>query len=313
MRPEPNGLLVLDKPAGPTSHDCVGRARRWFETRKVGHAGTLDPFATGVLVLAIGRATRLLEYVAGCDKAYRGTVLLGRATSSDDRDGETISSADAASLAAAQVAAALAQFVGVIQQQPPMASAKKIDGQRLHKLHRQGKVVERQPATVRVDRLDLIAFTPGPEATAEIEVVCGPGTYIRALARDLGEALGVGGHLAALRRTRVGDWSLDEAQTWEALDVMTVDERLATLSPPSRAVRHLPRTIIDEADRPDLICGKLVAAHIADADPVAAYDEAGELLAIGGVAEGWLKPRKVFCVPRNVAADTGSDGAVGSA
>jgi len=305
---EPNGLLVLDKPAGPTSHDCVGRARRWFGTRKVGHAGTLDPFATGVLVLAIGRSTRLLEYVSGCAKAYRGTVLLGRATSTDDVEGETVSEADTSQLSAQDVIVALVDLTGEIQQVPPMASAKKVEGQRLHKLHRQGQVVEREAATVRVDRLELVDFQAGAQATAQIEVECGPGTYIRALARDLGEALGVGGHLTELQRTRVGDWSIDEALTWEALEAMPVEERLAALSPPSRAVKHLPRTVVPESDRQDLICGKLVVAEMADADPVAAFDEAGELMAIGEVAEGWLKPRKVFCVPLNAEVGDRSDG-----
>ncbi len=307
---EPNGLLVLDKPAGPTSHDCVGRARRWFETRKVGHAGTLDPCATGVLVLAVGRATRLLEYVSGCDKAYRGTVLLGRATSTDDREGEVVAEVDASAIREREVVAALATLTGEIAQVPPMASAKKVDGQRLHKLHRQGQVIERAPSLVRVDRLALLSFTPGAVAHAEIEVDCGPGTYIRALARDLGEALGVGGHLTVLRRLRVGEWSIDEALGWEALEAMTFEARLASLSPPARAVAHLPRTMVPDSDLADLRCGKLVAAELEQGAPVAAFDRAGELLAIGEVDERLFKPRKVFCVPLNDKAGDGSDGAV---
>ena len=296
-RAEPNGLLVLDKPGGPTSHDCVGRARRWFATRKVGHAGTLDPMATGVLVLAIGRATRVLEYVTGCAKAYRGTVLLGQATDTDDAEGEVISEADASAITMPRVQSALANLTGEIAQLPPMASAKKIDGQRLHKLHRQGKVVDREPAIVQVETIELLSFTPGPRAVAEVDVVCGPGTYIRALARDLGEALGVGGHLTALRRTRVGEWSIVEAFGWDQLETMTVEERLATLSPPARAVAHLSRTVVPESALDDLRCGKLVASEAEDGDPVAAFDQGGELLAIGAVSEGWFKPRKVFCVP----------------
>jgi tRNA pseudouridine55 synthase len=207
----PEGLLVVDKPQEWTSHDVVARVRRLAGTRKVGHAGTLDPMATGVLLLGIGRATRLLGHLALADKSYRATVRLGQATSTDDAEGEVLSTSEAGGLTREQVDAAAEPLRGDILQVPSKVSAIKIDGQRAYKRVRSGEDVEIPPRPVHVARLDLTeARAVDGFLDVDMTVDCSTGTYIRALARDLGEALGVGGHLTMLRRTRVG--SVDESQ-----------------------------------------------------------------------------------------------------
>lgn len=202
------GIVVVDKPGGMTSHDVVARIRRILGTRRVGHAGTLDPMATGVLVVGVGRATRLLGYLAAADKDYVATVRLGATTRTDDAEGDVLTVADPAALAGItddQIRAAAATFLGTIQQRPSAVSAIKVDGRRAHERVRAGEDVELAPRTVRVDRLDVGAIRrPSGAIDVDIEVTCSTGTYVRALARDLGERLGVGGHLTLLRRTRVG-------------------------------------------------------------------------------------------------------------
>jgi tRNA pseudouridine55 synthase len=209
----PDGLLVVDKPAGWTSHDVVGRVRRLAGTRKVGHAGTLDPMATGVLVLCIGRATRLLGHLALTAKAYDATVRLGQTTVTDDAEGEVVTTADASGVTDGALAAAMATLTGALQQVPSSVSAVKVDGVRSYARVRAGETVELRARSVTVSRFDLLARRG---ADLDVAVECSSGTYVRALARDLGAALGVGGHLTALRRTRVGPFGLDVAQTLEA-------------------------------------------------------------------------------------------------
>jgi tRNA pseudouridine55 synthase len=216
----PEGLVIVDKPAGWTSHDVVARVRKLARTRKVGHAGTLDPMATGVLVVGIGRATRLLGYIAGHDKAYRATIRLGWATVTDDAAGERISGAPAAGLTMDQVLPAVGALTGPILQRPSAVSAIKVAGRRAHDRVRAGETVELRERPVLVSVFDVLAYRADPEAGAfdlDVEVVCSSGTYVRALARDLGEALGVGGHLTALRRTRVGGFY--EAEAHELADL----------------------------------------------------------------------------------------------
>ncbi len=210
-----HGVIVVDKPAGPTSHDVVDRVRRAAGVRRVGHTGTLDPFATGVLAVCVGKATRLARFLAGGAKEYRAVVRLGFATSTDDSTGAPLGVPRAVHLAEAAVRDACARLVGELSQVPPAYSAKHVGGRRLHEMARAGIAVERSPAAVTVHALQLVGATAD---RLTLDVRCSPGTYVRALARDLGEALGCGGHLEALRRTRTGSFGLDGSVRWEDLD-----------------------------------------------------------------------------------------------
>jgi tRNA pseudouridine55 synthase len=213
------GVVVVDKPAGWTSHDVVARMRRLAGTRKVGHAGTLDPMATGVLLLGLNRATRLLGYLAGSDKAYDATIRLGEATLTDDAEGEVTAGADASAVTEDDLAAAVRALTGDIDQVPSAVSAVKVDGRRSYARVRQGETVELAARRVRVSSFEPRAVRRhGTVVDVDVDVVCSSGTYIRALARDLGAALGVGGHLTFLRRTRVGGFDLAQARTLEALE-----------------------------------------------------------------------------------------------
>ncbi|GAA4554060.1 tRNA pseudouridine(55) synthase TruB [Amycolatopsis samaneae] len=250
----PPGLLIVDKPAGMTSHDVVARARRIMGTRKVGHAGTLDPMATGVLVLGIERATKLLGHLALDRKTYLATLALGRSTTTDDAEGEALADADPATLAKitdADIAAGIAKLTGEIQQVPSAVSAVKIDGKRAYARVRAGEEVVLPPRPVTVYRFDLLA-TRREEDRIELDAVveCSSGTYVRALARDLGADLGTGGHLQALRRTTVGPFTLARARTLDQLEdkpelSLDLDAAVAAAFPrrdldaaTARAVRH---------------------------------------------------------------------------
>ena len=211
-----DGFAIVDKPAGMTSHDVVGRARKQLSERRIGHAGTLDPDATGVLLLGIGRATRLLQFLSGCDKAYEAEIELGIETDTLDAAGTVTATHDMSSVTVDEVVAAVAQFVGDIDQVPPMVSAIKIDGRRLHELAREGIEVERPARRVHVERFDIAPLGP---LIFRAEIDCSSGTYIRSLAADLGRALGGGAHLRTLRRTRVGRFGIDEACPLDALEV----------------------------------------------------------------------------------------------
>ncbi|WP_442930562.1 tRNA pseudouridine(55) synthase TruB [Mycobacterium sp. NBC_00419] len=215
--PEP-GIVVVDKPAGITSHDVVGRCRRIFGTRKVGHAGTLDPMATGVLVIGIERATKILGLLTATSKSYTATIRLGRSTTTDDAEGEVLQDIPAGHITDDQIEAGIADLRGDILQRPSSVSAIKIGGVRAYQLAREGQEVELAQRQVRIDRFEVLDIRRTAEAVdIDVEVDCSSGTYIRALARDLGAALGVGGHLTALRRTRVGGYGLDHARTLEVL------------------------------------------------------------------------------------------------
>ncbi len=216
----PDGFVVVDKPGGMTSHDVVARMRRLAHTRRVGHAGTLDPMATGVLVIGIERATRLLPYAAGHDKAYRATIRLGQSTVTDDAEGEVTGGSPAGGLGDDEVAVALHAFRGDIAQVPSAVSAIKVKGVRSYARVRRGEDVALAARPVTIHRLDVLTVHRPPDDAVidvDIELRCSPGTYVRALARDLGTALGVGGHLVALRRTAVGGFSVDEAVPLSAL------------------------------------------------------------------------------------------------
>ncbi|GAA2662111.1 MULTISPECIES: tRNA pseudouridine(55) synthase TruB [Actinosynnema] len=214
----PPGLVVVDKPDGMTSHDVVAKVRRILGTRKVGHAGTLDPMATGVLVLGVERATKLLGHLALDSKAYLSTIRLGASTTTDDAEGEVLSTADSTSVPEDAIRAGVAKLTGAIQQVPSAVSAVKVDGKRAYARVRAGEEVELPPRPVTVHRFDVLSIRREADATElDVMVECSSGTYVRALARDLGADLGVGGHLAALRRTRVGPFDLRVARTLEQL------------------------------------------------------------------------------------------------
>ena len=212
------GIVVIDKPSGMTSHDVVGRCRRIFSTRRVGHAGTLDPMATGVLVIGVDRATKILGLLTAASKSYTATVRLGQTTSTEDADGELLQTVSAEHVTDAVISAAIAGLRGEIQQVPSAVSAIKIGGRRAYRLVREGREVELEARGVRIDRLEVSDVRPHDQLVdVDIEVDCSSGTYIRALARDLGDALAVGGHLTALRRTRVGRFGLDQARSLDEL------------------------------------------------------------------------------------------------
>ncbi|MGW1741895.1 tRNA pseudouridine(55) synthase TruB [Nocardia sp. NPDC001965] len=214
------GLLIVDKPGGPTSHDIVAKTRKLLHTKKVGHAGTLDPMATGVLVLGVERATKLLGLLTLTTKSYTATVRLGRSTTTDDAEGEVLTTAVADGVTDAEIARVVATLTGDIQQVPATVSAIKIAGERAYARHRAGEEVEIPARPVTVSRFDVLArrdIAAQGWVDLDVAVDCSSGTYIRALARDLGAALGVGGHLTALRRTRVGPFTLDHARTLEEL------------------------------------------------------------------------------------------------
>jgi tRNA pseudouridine55 synthase len=219
------GLVVVDKPAGVTSHDVVGRCRRIFGTRKVGHAGTLDPMATGVLVVGIERATKILGLLTATDKSYSATIRLGQTTSTEDAEGEVLQSVSADGFTDAQIEQAVAGLRGDIAQVPSAVSAIKVGGKRAYQLAREGQAVELGARSVRIDRFDVLAVRRHEGLVdVDIEVDCSSGTYIRALARDVGNTLCVGGHLTALRRTRVDRFGLDQART---LDDLAEEPRLS--------------------------------------------------------------------------------------
>jgi len=275
----PDGLVVVDKPPGWTSHDVVARVRRLAGTRKVGHAGTLDPMATGVLVCGVNRATRLLTYLVGADKTYTATVRLGATTVTDDVEGEVLSRAGAAEVSTDAVAAAVTALTGDLQQVPSSVSAIKVEGKRSYARVRAGEDVALPARPVTVRRFDVLGLRHGSDdghavLDVDVEVECSSGTYVRALARDLGAALGVGGHLVALRRTRVGPYGLEVASTLEELE-----GSFALLPVVDAARAAFPVRDVTVAEAVSLGYGQRLAATGA-AGPVAAIDPDGRLVAL---------------------------------
>ena len=272
----PAGLVVVDKPAGMTSHDVVGRLRRLAGTRKVGHAGTLDPMATGVLVVGLNRATRLLGHLALTEKAYDATVRLGAATTTDDAEGETLTSTSTAHLDEQRVRAAAAAFEGDLQQRPSSVSAIKVDGKRSYARVRAGEDVDLPTRPVTVHELRVGAVRrEGDALDVDLSVRCSSGTYVRAIARDLGEALAVGGHLTALRRTAVGPFTLAEAHTLDALA-----DHLAVLDLSEVARRCFPSLDLDDDQARDVGFGRKLAVRLEGAAPVAVFAPDGRFLAL---------------------------------
>lgn len=273
----PDGLVVVDKPAGWTSHDVVAKSRGLLGTRKVGHAGTLDPDATGVLLLGVGRATKLLRFLSPLGKSYVGEVVLGTETSTLDDSGEVTATHDMAGTGLAQVRAAAEGFVGDITQIPPMVSAVKVDGKRLHQLAREGKEVEREPRPVTIRSLEVTEGPAGEPLVFTMAVSCSSGTYVRTLAADLGTALGGGAHLRNLRRTAVGPYTLDDAVPLEQVGPEVV-------RPMIEAVRHLDRVDVDDEVAAAVAVGKVLdraALGVGEGDgPWAVVGDGERLLAV---------------------------------
>jgi len=271
-----SGLVVVDKPAGVTSHDVVSRVRRLAGTRKVGHAGTLDPMATGVLVLGLNRATRLLGHLTLTDKAYDATIRLGATTTTDDAEGEPISTAPTGGLDETQIRSALAAFVGDIDQVPTTVSAIKVDGRRAYRRVREGEHVELPARPVTIHELEVHRVRLGDEGVdVDISVRCTSGTYIRAIARDLGAELAVGGHLTALRRTAVGPFGLDQAHTIEQLTeeftMMPIAEA-ARVSFPSRELGQAQAGDVRHGRQIDADLGGITALFAPDGEFLALYE-----------------------------------------
>ncbi|MGB0409328.1 MAG: tRNA pseudouridine(55) synthase TruB [Opitutales bacterium] len=229
----PEGILLVDKPQGITSHDVVSKLRRVFHIKKIGHAGTLDPMATGLLLMLIGKATKVSQYLMSMDKEYTGTVRLGQTTDSQDADGEIVDERPVPELTEERVRKEMKGFLGDQYQTPPMYSAKKVNGQALYKLARQGKTVEREPRVINISKFEMIRFAP---AEIDFVVACSKGTYVRTIAHDFGERLGCGGHLTALRRTGVGKFRIEKADTIEAIEAMSPSSLRRKLIPIRQAV-----------------------------------------------------------------------------
>lgn len=289
------GILLVDKPSGMTSHDVVSRVRRAAGTRKVGHAGTLDPMATGLLVVGVGTATRLLTYLVGLDKVYEATIRLGASTTTDDREGEVTATADAeavTSLTAGDVERGMLALRGEIRQVPSSVSAIKVDGRRAHERMRAGESVELEARPVTITEFvatsepRIVEADGAPGLEFDARVACSSGTYVRALARDLGSSLGVGGHLTALRRTAVGPFRVDAAVRLEALVTGGVAVRDVTLSPAVVASTLFPEVRVDGQQSRDLRDGKRPAVDAADAEIAAMLDAGGELVGLASIHEG---------------------------
>lgn len=273
-----NGLLVLDKPGGMTSRDVVNRVQRWFPRKtKIGHTGTLDPLATGVLVVCVGAATRLADYVQAMGKSYASRFRLGATSTTDDADGEVAINPPAVPPSREQIDAALAAFVGTIEQVPPAYSALKLDGRRAHDLARKGKAVALATRTVRVDAIRVVRYE---WPFLDVEIDCGKGTYIRSIARDLGAKLGCGGLVQTLRRTRVGPFTAEQGI---GLNV-TADEARAKLLPMSSAVAGIPSAKLSPEQIRRIRQGQRVPIDVAPGcsrREFAALDENGGLVAVG--------------------------------
>ncbi|SVB55200.1 uncharacterized protein METZ01_LOCUS208054 [marine metagenome] len=285
---EPIGISVVDKPAGLTSHDVVSKARKIFETRKVGHSGTLDPDATGVLILGIGRATRLLQFLTLLPKSYKGEIVFGEHTSTLDSTGEIIATYDMSGLTPSDVREATKSFLGEIEQIPPMVSAVRIKGKRLYEIAREGNEVDRPARSVRVDRFEVNP-TDNPKVY-EAFVDCSSGTYIRSLAADLGSVLGGGAHLKNLRRTGVGSFREDEALPLEEM----------VLQKPIEGMRDFELVKVDEETRKEVSYGRVFERgrlEVKKEGPWALVDCSGELLAVYKEHGDSIKPVVVIVDP----------------
>ena len=303
------GALNVDKPAGITSHDVVARIRRVAATRRVGHAGTLDPFATGVLVVCVNRATRLAQFLIGLDKEYLAKVRLGFATDTQDLTGKRVTPLRPSSeLNIDEVRRVFDEFIGPQLQTPPMFSAKKVGGERLYKAAREGREVKREPAAITIHSIELIdpepmKSRPNDDGTMDVNVrvLCSSGTYVRTLANDVGERLGVGAHLGELRRTAVGHYKIEQALTLEELEAMSRDEVIdRALIGPSAMLSHLPAITLDREGVSRVMTGRALESRPRCVEGEAPFmrlcDETGGLIAVGVYDEEaqLLRPRVVL-------------------
>lgn len=297
-----DGFAVIDKEPGCTSHDVVARARRLLGLRKVGHAGTLDPDATGVLILGVGRATRLLRYVTALGKTYEAKVAFGSATDTCDAAGRVVGTWDMSGLTEVLLRDTAADFVGEIRQIPPMVSAVRVGGRRLHELAREGRTVAREPRTVTVERFEVTGFGGGVRPWATVTVACSSGTYVRTLAADWGSALGGGAHLETLRRTAVGSFTLAEARPLEGLEVLA----------PAAGVRDYANVTVSHSGARAVAHGRcLPAAGLQGQGPWAVLDESGSLLAMCERRGDDLQP-VVVLAPEPNSPPGGAGGGAGS-
>jgi tRNA pseudouridine55 synthase len=304
-----DGFLNLNKPAGMTSHDCVGRVRRLLKLKRVGHGGTLDPAVTGVLPIALGKATRLLQFLEH-NKAYRGTIRFGLNTATDDLEGEILNSQPVPDLSLEKVQSSLPNFLGKIEQFPPSFSAIQVGGKRLYELARKGETVEVAARNVEVFRLDILDWRSGDFPELDLEIACGAGTYIRAIARDLGAMLNVGGTLATLTRTESSGFSIAESLTFEELEIQLQEHKFFPIVP-AQVLRHLDAIVLSPEYAKRWFQGqRLPIAEIMEntkveknpsipsSSPLQVYDEDGQFLGIGQVVNSdtnsILAPQIVF-------------------
>lgn len=302
-----DGILNVNKPSGPTSHDIVARVRKVTGEKRVGHAGTLDPIASGVLLVCLGNAARVVEYLVDWPKSYRTTAVFGAETDTEDETGTVIRERDASGVTRDLLERTLPRFVGEISQVPPMVSAVRHKGRRLYQLARAGKVVERAPRTVRIYSLRLVEFHPGRRATAVLDVDCSKGTYIRTLCADIGRSLDCGGHMASLVRTRIGKFRVEDAVSMEDIERLAASGRLAgAVHPVDEVLHEMPAIELDAEDSARVVQGAaVVVAKSAQLPPLGApvriHGPGARLLGIGRLdllpnGHFALKPEKVFAV-----------------
>jgi tRNA pseudouridine55 synthase len=299
-----NGILIIDKPAGITSHDVVARVRRILNTKRVGHTGTLDPFATGVMVILVGQATRLAQFLDKDEKEYEAVVRLGFETNTGDVTGErrgVETERGGVAVTPAKIEQILASFRGKIEQTPPMFSAKKVDGKKLYEHARKGETIERKAVVVTIEQLDLIddSLTEDLDLgtwSLKLRVVCSAGTYIRTLAEDIGRKLGTGAHLAELRRTRAGKFMIQQALT---LDQLELEDKNSAVIPMEHAVSHLPKFTLTE-DRIEKtrsgLATRALEGNLQSGEAVRMVDASDNLLAIGlyDESENAIRPKVVL-------------------
>jgi tRNA pseudouridine55 synthase len=281
-----SGLVLIDKPAGITSFDVVAKLRKILNTRKIGHAGTLDPMATGLMLLGVNQGTKLLQFLVGMDKQYLATIRLGAATHTDDAEGEVVSQADASGVTAEMIDGEIEKLRGAISQMPSSVSAKKVDGKRAYDLVREGKEFELKPKNVVVSRFDRLSEIRVEEGFVDFDVLvdCSSGTYIRALARDIGSALAVGGHLTSLRRTAIGRYPVENASE--------IDEGLRLLPMLESASEIFPSFALSQDQVIDVRHGKPL--RLESQEPTLCLSHAGRLVAISNLSDGLYRSQMVL-------------------
>jgi tRNA pseudouridine55 synthase len=292
------GVVNLDKPVGPTSHDMVGLMRRLTGTRRIGHAGTLDPLASGVLPILVGAATRFSEELTGGRKRYDAVIRLGQTSATDDAEGP-ITPVDAALPTEGAITDALAGFVGTFEQRPPAFSARKVAGRTAYRAARAGEPIDLPPRTVTVDSIDVLEMSSGEGwLDVRVDLRCAPGTYVRSIARDLGERLGTGGHLHALRRTEAAGLRAENAFTPDRLEALAAEGRLAEAVRPVGALLPLPAVSLGSGAAWRFVHGAAQSVDDGADGRVKVFDQAGDLIGIGSLTSSELRPEKV--VPQDV-------------